>query len=35
MVPNIKALVAADSKSSDSPVKKKKEELLQQLYREP
>ncbi len=34
-VPDIKALVAAVSKSSDSPVKKKKEELLEQLYCEP
>ncbi len=34
-VPDIKALVAAVSKPSDSPVKKKKEELLHQLYREP
>ena len=34
-VPDIKALVAAVSKPSNSPVKKKKEELVQQLYCEP
>jgi hypothetical protein len=31
----MKALVMAASKSSDSPVQKKKQELQQQLYREP
>ena len=35
MVPEMKALVTAASKSSDSPVKKKKQELQQQLFREP
>jgi len=34
-VPDMKVLVAAATKSSDSPVKKKKEELREQLYREP
>ena len=34
-VPDIKALVVAVTKASDSPVKKKKDELQQQLYREP
>jgi hypothetical protein len=34
-VPELKALVTARTTSSDSPVKKKKEELQQQLYREP
>ena len=31
----MKALVIAASKSTDSPVKKKKQELQEQLYREP
>jgi hypothetical protein len=31
----MKALVIAASKSTDSPVKKKKKELQEQLYREP
>ncbi len=34
-VPDLQALVTATAKTGDSPVKKKKEELLQQLYREP
>ncbi len=34
-VPEMKALVMAASKTSDSPVKKKKQELQEQLYREP
>jgi hypothetical protein len=34
-VPELKALVTSGTTSSDSPVKKKKEELQQQLYREP
>jgi hypothetical protein len=34
-VPEMKALITAASKSSDSPVQKKKQELQQQLYREP
>ncbi len=34
-VPELKALVTAGTTSSDSPVKKKNEELQQQLYREP
>jgi hypothetical protein len=33
--PKLRALVMAGSKSSDSPVKKKKQELQEQLYREP
>jgi hypothetical protein len=33
--PELRALVMAGSKSSDSPVKKKKQELQEQLYREP
>ncbi len=34
-VPDLKALVTATTNASDSPVKKKKDELQQQLYREP
>jgi len=34
-VPDLKAIVTATTKASDSPVKKKKEELQQQLFREP
>ncbi len=34
-VPDIKALVVAVTKASDSPVKKKKDELQQQLFHEP
>ena len=34
-VPELKSLVTAATTSSDSPVKKKKDELQQQLYREP
>ena len=34
-VPEMKALVIAASKSTDSPVKKKKQELQEQLYHEP
>ena len=34
-VPELKSIVMAATMSSDSPVKKKKEELQQQLYREP
>jgi hypothetical protein len=34
-VPEMKALFTAASKTSDSPVRKKKQELQEQLYREP
>jgi hypothetical protein len=34
-VPDLKALVAAAMESTDSPVKSKKADLQQQLYREP
>jgi len=34
-VPDLKALVTAATNSTDSPVKKRKEELQQQLYLEP
>jgi len=34
-VPDMKALVTAATESTDSPVKSKKAELQQQLYREP
>ncbi len=34
-VPELKSLVTTATISSDSPVKKKKDELQQQLYREP
>ena len=34
-VPELKSLVVAVSNSDDSPVKKKKSELQEQLYREP
>jgi hypothetical protein len=35
MVPDLKALVTAAINSADLPVKKRKEELQQQLYHEP
>ncbi len=34
-VPDMRALVIASSNASDSPVKKKKDEIQEQLYREP
>jgi hypothetical protein len=34
-VPDLKAIVTATTKASDSPVKRKKEDLQQQLFREP
>ncbi len=33
--PDMRALVIASSNASDSPVKKKKDEIQEQLYREP
>ncbi len=35
MVPDLKAFATAAKNSMDSPLKKRKEELQQQLYREP